>query len=333
MTDLPDFVDFGANPVQTAIGPSRGSMVAVAAFVQATESKLHEWCEAVLRVPPGTDPYEPASDKVLLSIGTMTDGASTSSRTLSGTGPSTFGTAPHSFDEMGVLTETQLGIWIPLKSRRGGIGTAAAVPYMVVDNPLSLTIGREVNGFPKSMGRFTELLGDVDPTGDAERLGWHVEAYGGRFGQGAQAGWTPLLSFEKAPPGSEPDDVPPPRDRSVKTLLAAARKAVADAYDAAVDAVTDLTSVHVPFLRQVRSSADPSLAAYQELCEAPISVTTVPKVVPRGDDHLLTFHDVSSAPIAAELGIDDQRVGMVVDVEVGIELGLAETVWSTGPEP
>ena len=73
---------------------------------------------------------------------------------------------------MGFAREEQVAIWVPVIAHRGG-GILPSlgwfVPYMWVDNPLSLAGGREIYGFNKNQG-LIELPGD----GDA-----------GRFAQGA----------------------------------------------------------------------------------------------------------------------------------------------------
>ena len=80
---------------------------------------------------------------------------------------------------MGFAREEQAAIWVPVVVHRGdGLLPCSLgwfVPYMFVDNPLSLAGGREIYGFNKNQG-LIELPGE-DGAGPLK-----VHAYGGNYG-------------------------------------------------------------------------------------------------------------------------------------------------------
>ena len=96
---------------------------------------------------------------------------------------------------MGFARERQVALWIPVFAvrSRGPLPVAASlgwfVPYMWVDNPLSLAGGREIYGFNKNLGHI-----ELPDNGDFGRLS--LEAYGGDYRADAAAGWHPLMEVE-----------------------------------------------------------------------------------------------------------------------------------------
>ena len=96
---------------------------------------------------------------------------------------------------MGFARERQVALWIPVFAvrSRGPLPVAASlgwfVPYMWVDNPLSLAGGREIYGFNKNLGHI-----ELPDNGDFGKLS--LEAYGGDYRADAAAGWHPLMEVE-----------------------------------------------------------------------------------------------------------------------------------------
>ena len=82
---------------------------------------------------------------------------------------------------LGEVLEHLAAFWVPVWAGRERNGRFEAdrlcmsVPHIVVDNPISLVVGREVYGFPKALGQFTYGAGG----------GSTVDAYGGDFTAGS----------------------------------------------------------------------------------------------------------------------------------------------------
>jgi hypothetical protein len=224
-------------------------------------------------------------------------------------------TAPKYVD-FGAVREVQLSFWLPLcEWTTGDDGSllpriVLAVPYIFVDNPMSYVGGREDYGYPKVMGQFDP------PTGLGETV--TVNAYGGDFGRGAVAGWTP---FMKLAPGDS-NILPEPRaavgnfeefvDQVSGGRLRRGQTLVIDNSDGprstvpAADVDTVLDDPTQVFLKQFRHYADPGTACYRQIVDVPLEVTMQEvSGIGRGPTDL-TFFELESHPITTELGIGSQ---------------------------
>jgi len=72
---------------------------------------------------------------------------------------------------------------------------AMAVPYILVNNPMSYAGGREIYGYPKTLGIFdpTSAIGDPQT----------VEAFGGDFSATSEARWRPLFELSRTGAGQQ----------------------------------------------------------------------------------------------------------------------------------
>ena len=105
---------------------------------------------------------------------------------------------------MGSANEDQVSLWVPVKARNESTGEEKLymmVPYMFVDNPMSLLNGREDYGYQKSLARFPHT--PLNPEGAAS-----VWAFGGEFGPGQTAECHEVMKVEPlagaAPGGPQP---------------------------------------------------------------------------------------------------------------------------------
>ena len=158
-------------------------------LVEADRDKIEALCKKVLTDPSqGTLEYVPLSHFVVLAYA---DVASVSS-------------IDPPLNHVGSVNEKQVAIWILTAEVKRELGVLVAqrlawfVPYIIVDNPASLTGGREVYGYPKSFGWF-------DLTGEKNLQELKVDIFGGDFGEDKQAGRHRLLEITAVDPAAEPE--------------------------------------------------------------------------------------------------------------------------------
>ena len=99
------------------------------------------------------------------------------------------------FQNWGSVDEAQISVWIPVEAGRVEDGEfigeriGMAVPYILVNNPMSYAGGREIYGFPKTLGIFDPPTSVGDPL--------TVQAFGGQFSAQSEAGWHRLFELRR----------------------------------------------------------------------------------------------------------------------------------------
>jgi uncharacterized protein with NAD-binding domain and iron-sulfur cluster len=325
---LPRYVEFGGRadspgPFRCQQGRLRGLLL------RGEMGRIEDLVQRTLTEPAaGTVEYRPLTDRVLLLAGAFGDVTST--------------TPP--YDEWGSVREVQLSLWVPVLARRGG-GTVfvadrlcLAVPYLLVDNPMSYLGGRDNYGYAKTMGRFEP------EEGVGEEL--RVEAYGGNFAVGETAGWNPLL--ELAPTGSAraaeaPAEMDGPADFA--RYLAGGLldehpggELALPGLQLGAELLGDMLRGRATqvFLKQFRDVADGAHACYQSVVEAPLQVTRV-ACRPSLQEWRVTVHSLDSHPVARELGVASQVASLGFELEMdfvieeGVEVGGSAVVPSATP--
>jgi hypothetical protein len=190
--DLPRYVDYGGLISIPAPFQSLGATL-YGFWARADPAKLEALCRQVFAEPSGGRvDYRPLGQHVMLSWGRIP-------RVVSQTRP---------FDDMGGVEEDQVVVWIPTASvrRHGGHLVAERfamfVPYIWLDNPMSLATGREVFGFPKTWGWPAFPEPDVP-------LHVKLDAFGLDYGKSERAARHPLLELVQGDPvpGVEPTEL------------------------------------------------------------------------------------------------------------------------------
>jgi hypothetical protein len=215
-----------------------------------------------------------------------------------------------------------------------------AVPYTLVDNPMSYAGGREDYGYAKTMGIFEPANGLGDRV--------IVKAYGGTFGPGAHADWRPLLEIRAVDGDGGVGGMFEDAAGFIRGVAGGALDAAGELGEALASGIADVISGRVPeiadvslvgdfvesllagrgrqvLLKQFRDAADGRRACYQAVVEAPVRMTRV-----RGRPSLqpweLVVHDLDSHPIARELGIRSQRAQLAFELELDFVCGEGVTV-------
>lgn len=186
-------------------------------------------------------------------------------------------------------------------------GTAVVTPFIFVDQPWSIEIGREVYGWPKEPAEFRREVNRWVGSSPADRepvLSLHAETFVTPYAS-ERPGSVPLVEIDRAAPlGVVPSLWQPPLtlDNPWWGALTWWREAMRTSTTAIRDAATYapqlLAASRLAFggpgpvfytanLKQVRSLEDPTVASYQAITMAPIRLTAVHRTGLLGEPRVL----------------------------------------------
>jgi len=303
---LPLYVEYGGTTT-TPQPDSVEDCVLYGFFPEANRQKLESLCDKVFAKPSnGAVTCTPLLDRVMLTFGKA-------ARIQPQLQP---------FNQMGYAVEQQVAFWIPVEvSRTSNVGSfpklAWFVPYMWVDNPLSLSGGREIFGWAKNWGSMI-----LDP-----KAGFTLEAYGGNFDPSLPSGYFPLVKISPVSPTAST-----PQDSFADTIIEwLFREALILAAEGFRDLFTQFVKVAAPtpiiFLKQFRSVSNGLEASLQEITGAKSSVTVLKSLEPVLTEYRLTINPLDSHPIAADLGVTDQTLSAGFQVKMDFTLQNGITLW------
>lgn len=281
--------------------------------LEADLEKLQALCDRVFNRPSGgTLNYRPLTNSILLTFAEIRDISST-------------------YEEdgnFGSMSEIDVAFWIPLLSERGGRPHVSwYIPYIFVDNPYAMATGRELYGFPKTIGRF-QIPQEIDGPDSY----WVETMSMERFAAGSRV--HPMRIFEvrrTADKRGAPGRLA--RAASLLPILLGDDPApgarLALSWNTLRNALRD-RSVQMLFLRQLRDVRDPARAAYQEVIEAPAQVTRARRGGLIPGQFELHLAPNAAFPIAEELGLcaDGHPVRAAVWVDFDFLVGFGVPLWN-----
>ncbi len=305
----PEYVEYGARVAAPPPFICREGSFRALVF-EGAHTALTALCDRMLNGPAGgACHYAPIGEHVLVLTGSFGSVASQ---------------AP-GFNERGSVRETQLSLWVPTLATTTSpkaTNLCMLVPYIFVDNPMSLLGGREDFGYPKAMGQFEpqSALGSTVT----------LTAFGGDFAPGNQAAWHPLL--ELVGPRSAGADASAEReDWKTGAELAgligdgsATGTAELGLIRSLIEALLDHTAQQV-FLKQFRDAGSADTACYQAVVEAPVQISNV-RFCAATDEWALTIHPLDSHPIGPELGLSNQSTRLTYQLEFDMTVGTGTIV-------
>ncbi len=310
---LPQYVDYGA--LMTPPAPFRSLGTTLYGFwAEADPDRLRALCRKVLGAPSGDRvTARPIGRHVMLTWGVI-------ERVVSETPP---------YDQRGGVSEPQVAVWVPVvvldpTSERERF--AMFIPYIWLNNAMSLATGRELFGYPKSWGWLEFPASESDP---APR--WKVDAFGLNYAPDELAARHPLLEVVRTGTVEQAavNDL-----RSLEELardmaghLFAGGNAVSD-LELAADIAGDIRAHRMRgvFLKQVRDVRDGLAAALQQVVEADYRIVRL-SAQPILAEHRLTVHALDSHPVRTELGLDSQTLGLAYRVEMDFDVGDGRVLW------
>lgn len=278
-----------------------------------------------------TQRFEAAGDQILLTVAMI---------------PKISSTDPQG-KNAGWASEIDVAFWLPVTSLQGGQRVIDwYIPYIFVDNPYAMAIGRESYGFPKALGYFSlprDLFGEhlslFSPLGTSVSSdgGYHIDLVGlSSMRPDVQATRLRLLSLTPTPTSSPAQSHP----------LAALLKSVAPLFFAGEDKAFDISFPQIKsfffnrglsllFLRQLRDINSPQKAAYQELLRAPAKVAAMRGSGLLPGSYQLRFFPCASHPVAQDLGIETTiATGFWLDFDFLMDKGerITERVQTARPK-
>jgi hypothetical protein len=242
------------------------------------------------------------------------------------------------YRRLGRLAEKQVVVWLPCHVRweEGAAGAepppfAMFVPYIWVDNPMSLTTGREGLGWPKALAAF-------DPPGRLS-LPLALSVYGlASYGpEAVSAAGLPLLRISPAVGGGlggVAEEAVSLTELGGRLVLAAVDAFGTDAGDAMAALVDALGQHGLPqlFAKSLIAADDDAGNDFDEVVTARATVTGV-----RSVDLLapceLVVHDVASHPVRADLGLESQALPLGVRIEFDFRQESGTVRWSSWASP
>jgi uncharacterized protein with NAD-binding domain and iron-sulfur cluster len=241
------------------------------------------------------------------------------------------------FESWGYIDEAQVSLWIPLTAGRSVAGLfiperlCMSVPFIVVSNPMSYAGGREVYGYPKSLGVFEPQAGVGDPLA--------VKIFGGDFSTNSRAGWKVLFEIARAnATATSASAAKAARGSAAKTAKKSTRSGAWHKPEQIVDyfqsfaaedwhVAPDITllgdvikslvkkEARQVFLKQFRDASEPGRACYRAVVEAPIQVKDA-SWRPSLEKWHVTVNQCDSHPIAAETGVVTQNTSLTFDLSM-----------------
>jgi len=291
MNQLPEYVEYG--PRETAPPPfTSGGGNFLGLILQGDTTAIEKLCDKVLNEPfEGASPftYKPFSDVVLLFAGRWEDV-----------------TSQPKIDE-GSANEDQVSLWVPVKKRDENdqeLEVCMMVPYLFVDNPMSLLNGREDYGYQKAFGKLqpSPLPGKTLPAPESVA----VEAFGGVFDPASTADWVKVLRIDPVAATEPPEPASP---------------AEGSAFPATVLAEILSTGVNQVFLKQFRDAEVAGKACYQRLVEARVAFKE-PHVKLKLGAWRVEIHipSLNSHPITEDLGVKTHVTPFAFELQSGLKL-------------
>jgi len=205
-----------------------------------------------------------------------------------------------------------------------------AFPYIWVDNPYAMAMGREIYGFPKGLGSFnipdspseaSEFSVDIlalktfspETEGTIERV---IEAKRVSDG-GATAEWHDMAGAGKA---------------ILESLgLAVGTGGIWDDLKLAYNAIDDLVHGRVPFvfLKQFRDVADGTDACYQSIVEVTCKATQFHSGGLLTGQYEVDIAQLASHPIVADLGLTGNKITPLLSywTYFDFEIGPGVEIW------
>jgi hypothetical protein len=316
----PAYVEFGG--LASAPGPLLCNDTTLYVFgLEADHAKLDALCRRVFAEPTGgAVDLRPLGPHVLLTFGVV----------------GSIVPQLEPWRSMGDVREPQVAFWVPVawveRERDGDlVGTRFGMfcAAIMLDNPISLLSGREVYGYPKTLGWPSEL------PAEGETTPFTLDVFGMNFGAGDQPSRRRLLELRPVADDDAHDLVVEDLrsvGRWMRETLFPGDGGVEVGFRLGWDIARDMAAGRVDqvFLKQVRAADDGRQADLQQVVVAPAHVHRL-RAKRLNNDYELVLEKLDSHPLGAELGLRSQSVKLAGRLQFDFLIDAGTVEWSSGP--
>jgi hypothetical protein len=268
-------------------------------------------CDKLLNIPSGQPGrFVPAGPFVLLALCEL-------DKLVSETAP---------FSTFGGFTEQEVAFWV-LTVDTAQDQVYFAFPYIWVDNAYALSMGREIYGFPKQLGKF-EIPTDI---ANADHFSLQTLAIT-KLDPSSMGDWQPILEVNKTGPSGEIAEWGSAAE-AVEKIVRGSDKLGGWAMDAEllIRLIADFIEKKVPFvfLKQFRDVADGTKACYQSVIECNCKLAAWHGGGLLDGVYEVTFQDVESEPIVKDLGLGPNPIvpGIAFWCKFDFYIGEGQEIW------
>ncbi|MDF2235047.1 NAD(P)-binding protein [Albimonas sp. CAU 1670] len=318
---LPWFIEH--NGMLTFPGPFQfNGAKAYAFFVRGDLARMQEVTDGLFNRPSGGQAcFAPVSDLMMLSLLEVTKDGDPDRPNIS------------------AEAERELAVWMALGRRAAPDSDVitrvmAFCPYLVVDNPIAVHIGRSVYGYAKQPGEVT-FPGEPGPDG-APHDGFEVKAWGVRHSP-AQDTWAFRRLMRITPEAAGEAQASGPLSGGMSALVAHVSALLRDAPQAPLTPSPEMLARLVAnmiqgrldqlFLKQVRDVIDPQRAILQGFTSAPIYFSNFRDMRLLGP-HTVEIEDLNNAALIGQLGLQHRMTGVYgIEMTMDFRLDLGRVVW------
>ena len=225
--------------------------------------------------------------------------------------------------QIGYVKETDFGFWVPLIKKIDGKADSLiwCMPYIVVDSPAAMTVGREVFGFNKNAGIMTPPSKPVTPEDFGLQAFSFVE-----FGPDKMGQYEDVFTLKKQHSifsGFEAIS------GDIDAFLASVKgmEEIGTPWQFIASLINDFLRGVVPmvFLKQFRSASDPHGACYQAVVETNIKITKFSGIKVHPNVYTLKSFTNATYPLVDSLGLAGSEIDvdgcMQIDMDFEAEMG------------
>ncbi len=255
-------------------------------------------------------------------------------------------------DSLGVLSEVEAAIWVPVHDKITG-ERYWTLPYMYVDTAAAMAGGRETYGFPKQHGEI--IIDDADPPGSLHARIPTISTFGPESAltlEDVISVARPSLANAPAVEWADATTVchefvadsatahgTPAGGGRFQSLVTAGLSAVegssrafADAPEVAALLMEGFLEGALPvlLLKQFRSCEDPGSACYQSIVHVDLRIKASRGAARLPDDYVVDLPILAGTPLVADLGLPTQsRPAVAFALDFDFEVPRGSVLWST----
>lgn len=231
---------------------------------------------------------------------------------------------------IGFVADHEVAVWLPLVERVGSrVRFVVWMPYIWLDTDIGMASGREIWGFPKSIGTFspptvagqpyelsTRIFRTFAPTTEGEVVNLITVAPATLPGESE---WHEIEDLARGL--AQALDL---KDASTEFKLGEDVKLLIDLVELAASRTLPVVN-----LKQFRDAADGSKACYQAIIQSTLGITSFKGGGPLLGDHEIELVRCASHDLIGDLGLPGEsfRARFGAWVEMGFTANAGEAVW------